>query len=221
MTRKKTKKFEQNKLRRNIVEPGKPLFETLKGGGWQEKFFQNENPIVLELACGRGEYTVGLASHFSDRNFIGVDMKGDRLWTGSGIAEAEGLENVAMLRVQIQLIAEYFSEGEISEMWLTFPDPRPKLRDERRRLTNLRFMTIYRSLLQHDGWFKFKTDNTDLFEYTLQLLETNQIPNRDLTFTRDLYQSELLADHYGIQTKYEKIWHAKGSSIKYMKFRFQ
>lgn len=216
--RKKNKltKFSENQASRNVIEPGKELFETIQGN-WSV-YFNNENPIIVELACGWGEYTVALGELFPDKNFIGVDIKGDRVWKGSQYALSHNLGNVAFLRTHIVEIESSFGTAEVDEFWLTFPDPRPKDRDEKHRLSNLQFLTKYRLLLKKDGWFKFKTDNTALFEYTLQVLSDLEI--KDLKYTWDLYRSDLLEDHYGIKTKYEKIWTEKGEKIKYMKFRF-
>ncbi|MCB0506228.1 MAG: tRNA (guanosine(46)-N7)-methyltransferase TrmB [Cyclobacteriaceae bacterium] len=216
--RKKLRRFEENAQRRNVVEPGKPLFETIKGK-WKEKQFKNDNPITLELACGRGEYTVGLAQHSNASNFIGIDIKGDRIWKGSSHADTLGLEHVAFLRTKIHDLLNFFAPGEVSEIWLTFPDPRPRDRDIKRRLTNPRFLDMYKEVLEPEGWFRFKTDNTGLFEYTLEVLaERNDI--RDLEFTKDLYNSPLNAEHFGIKTKYEKMFSEAGEKIKYLKFRF-
>ena len=216
--RKKLRRFEENAQRRNVVEPGKPLFETIKGK-WKEKQFKNDNPITLELACGRGEYTVGLAQHSNASNFIGIDIKGDRIWKGSSHADTLGLEHVAFLRTKIHDLLNFFAPGEVSEIWLTFPDPRPRDRDIKRRLTNPRFLDMYKEVLEPEGWFRFKTDNTGLFEYTLEVLaERNDI--RNLEFTKDLYNSPLNAEHFGIRTKYEKMFSEAGEKIKYLKFRF-
>ena len=216
--RKKLRRFEENAQRRNVVEPGKPLFETIKGK-WKEKQFKNDNPITLELACGRGEYTVGLAQHSNASNFIGIDIKGDRIWKGSSHADTLGLEHVAFLRTKIHDLLNFFAPGEVSEIWLTFPDPRPRDRDIKRRLTNPRFLDMYKEVLEPEGWFRFKTDNTGLFEYTLEVLaERNDI--RNLEFTKDLYNSPLNAEHFGIKTKYEKMFSEAGEKIKYLKFRF-
>ena len=200
----------------NVIEPGKPLFDNIHGK-WNE-FFGNDNEIVVELACGWGEYTLSLAEKFPNRNFIGIDIKGDRVWRGSQYAQNKELENVAFLRMHIIEILSLFDENEIDEIWLTFPDPRPKDRDEKHRLSNKSFLQKYQKLLKTDGWFKFKTDNTRLFDYTLDVLTDFQI--RDHVFTHDLYHSPLLGEHYDIKTKYERIWTEKGEKIKYMKFRF-
>lgn len=212
----KLEKFAQNKASRNVIEPGKDLYNTIKGN-WK-KFFGNDNELVLELACGWGEYTLSLAERFPDKNFIGVDIKGDRVWRGSQYAIRNELDNVAFLRTHIIEILQLFDQGEIDEIWLTFPDPRPKDRDEKHRLSNKSFLSKYKQILKTDGWFKFKTDNTDLFEYTLQVLSDFNIKNHD--FTIDLYNSDLMNDHYEIKTKYERIWTEKGEKIKYMRFQF-
>ncbi|MCA6073324.1 tRNA (guanosine(46)-N7)-methyltransferase TrmB [Fulvivirga sedimenti] len=218
MSRSKLARFEANRHRQNIIEPGKPLFEKIKGS-WNTEYFKNDNPITVELACGRGEYTVGLARLFDDQNFIGIDVKGDRIWKGSGWAIEEGLSNVAFLRTQIQYLPEFFEYGEIDNFWITFPDPRPKDRDEKRRITNGKYLDLYKSLLAADGWVNFKTDNTGLFEFTLEVLhERNDI--RDFEFTRDLYHSELRPLCHEIRTRYEEKFSAQGHDIKFLRFRF-
>ena len=201
---------------KNVIEPGKEIFESIHGK-WN-KFFGNDNEIVIELACGWGEYTLSLAEKFPEKNFVGIDIKGDRIWRGSQYAQQNGLTNVAFLRMHIIEILNLFDENEVDEIWLTFPDPRPKDRDEKHRLSNKQFLEKYQKLLKPGGWFKFKTDNTDLFEYTLHVLSDFSI--KDHAFTFDLYTSDLLLEHYDIKTKYEGIWTEKGEKIKYMKFRF-
>lgn len=216
--RKKLERFAENAMRANVIEPGKPLFETIKGK-WNEVHFKNSNPITIELACGRGEYTVGLAQHSNASNFIGIDLKGDRIWKGSGQAIEQGLDHVAFLRSNIHDLLNFFKPNEVAEIWLTFPDPRPRGRDERRRLTFPRFLEMYKIILKPEGWFRFKTDNTDLFDYTLEVLaERNDI--KDLEYTKDLYESPLNAEHFGIKTKYEQKFYEAGERIKYLKFRF-
>jgi tRNA (guanine-N7-)-methyltransferase len=219
VSRQKKKKFAENLLRENILEPGKEQYDQIKGK-WQSSYFNNTHPITLELGCGRGEYTVGLAQHFANNNFIGVDIKGDRIWAGSGVAMEQNLQNVAFLRTQIHFLSKFFEQNEVSEIWLTFPDPRPKDRDEKRRLTFPGFMEIYQQILHPEGWFRFKTDSTFLFDYTLQLITEKKIQVKDLSYTFDLYQSEMLDEHHGIQTKYEKKFSEMGEKIKYMKFKF-
>lgn len=217
--RKKLVRFAENALRDNIIEPGKPLFDEIKGN-WHQLYFKNDCPITVELGCGDGEYTVGLAGMQPERNFIGVDIKGDRLHQGSTIAIEKGLNQVGFLRSQIHMLDKFFGEGEVDEFWLTFPDPRPKKGDAKRRLTNPRFLQMYQQICKPNGWFKFKTDSTSLFEYTLEVLE-QEFKVENLEYTRDLYKSDLMTDHHGIKTKYERIWTEKGEDIKYLKFRFK
>ena len=218
MGRQKLARFALNAQRENVVEPGKEIFSRIKGN-WRE-FFKNDNPIVLEVGCGRGEYTTGLAAVFPDKNFIGVDIKGARIWKGSSVAVENNLKNVAFLRIKIQNIADFFEKGEVNEIWITFPDPRPKDKDERRRLTNPRFLNIYKDLLVPEGQVYFKTDNEGLFDYTLQEVLDVQVPVKDLEYTKDLYNSPLISEHYGIQTTYEKKFLEKQTKINYMRFKF-
>ena len=220
MTRQKKRRFAENKVRANLVESGKDFYDEIKGK-WHLKVFTDQQPIVLELGCGKGEYTLGLAQAFPNRNHIGVDIKGDRLWVGSGIALREGIQNAAFLRTQIQFLEHFFKKGEIDEIWITFPDPRPKEKDEKRRLIAPRFLAIFQNLLKPDGWLKFKTDNTELFNYTLELINKNRISVKNLAFTHDLYDSGYVFEHYGIKTKYERKFAALGETIKYLKFQFQ
>ncbi len=215
----KLKRFEIIATRDNVIEPGKEIFHTIRGK-WNEIQFKNNHPITLELACGRGEYSVGLAKHFPERNYIGTDKKGDRLWKGSTWAVEGNLLNVAFLRTQILYIESFFEAGEVDEIWLTFPDPRPRKRDAKRRLTHSRFLDMYKILLRPDGYFRFKTDNTPLFDYTLEELSMrNDIV--DLNYTHDLYTSDLRPECFDIQTKYEEMFTAKGEKIKYLRFRFK
>lgn len=221
MARQKQKKFAQVAERPNVLEPGKPLFETIKGQ-WRKEFFKNEHPIGLELACGRGEYTVGLSRVYPERNYIGIDVKGDRIWKGSGIALEEGLTNAGFLRIRILDIETYFAEGEVDEIWITFPDPRPRDRDEKRRLTHTRFLDMYKRILKPGGIMHLKTDNTGLFDYTVEEVFPQRTDIEVLDLTRDLYHSELLAQHHGIRTRYEMKFHdGEGEDIKYVKWQFK
>ncbi|MCW5910959.1 MAG: tRNA (guanosine(46)-N7)-methyltransferase TrmB [Cyclobacteriaceae bacterium] len=214
----KLKRFEIISQRENVLEPGKEIFLKIKGK-WNKDYFKREKPITLELACGRGEYTVGMAKLFPERNFIGVDKKGDRLWKGSTWAVEDQLSHVAFLRTEILFIESFIAEGEIDEIWLTFPDPRPRKRDSKRRLSSSRYIDMYKKLLRPGGYFRFKTDNTDLFNFTLEELGyRNDI--EDYKFTHDLYQSDLRAECYDIKTRYEEMFAAKGETIKYLRFRF-
>ncbi|MGL1885921.1 MAG: tRNA (guanosine(46)-N7)-methyltransferase TrmB [Reichenbachiella sp.] len=219
MGRGKLARFKDNEERYNVLQDGKANFAHLVGK-WSSEHFKNDNELVVELGCGRGEYTIGLSEHISDKNFIGVDIKGSRIWVGSSQAIERNLDHVAFLRTQIELIDRHFGENEIDELWITFPDPRPKDGDERKRLTAIGFMDMYRSLLKEGGWLKFKTDNTFLFNYTMELIQTGVIKVKNLSYTHDLYNSEFMEEHYGVKTKYEKIFHDKGENIKYLKFQF-
>ena len=218
MSRSKTAKFNHNKTAHNVIEPGKGLYDKIKGN-WSEVFFKNDNPITLEVGCGKGEYTVGLAERFTDRNFIGSDIKGDRICIGSRIAIEKEMSNVGFIRTQIQQIENFFEPNEVDEIWITFPDPRPKDRDIKRRLTSPKFMEIYRSLLKKGGTLHFKTDSLPLFEYTLEEV-LPELKVKNLECTKDLYSSELLDDIRGIKTHYEKLFSSKGFKINYLRFQF-
>ncbi|MFP4090225.1 MAG: tRNA (guanosine(46)-N7)-methyltransferase TrmB [Cyclobacteriaceae bacterium] len=213
----KLDRFKENAERWNVVEPGKEVFETIKGR-WNT-FFGNEHPLIFELGCGRGEYTVGLARRFPENNYVGVDVKGARIWKGSGIALEEGLNNAAFLRIRILEIEEYVAENELSEIWITFPDPRPKKRDIKRRLTSQRYMDAYKKILKPGGRVHLKTDNTPLFEFTLDLLRT-RVDVDNLEFTFDYHASEYALELPDITTKYEKQFMQKGEKIKYLRFNF-
>ena len=187
-------------------------------GHWRDEYFMNQNPIVLELGCGKGEYTVGLAKRFPDVNFIGVDIKGARMWTGATQALQDGLTNVAFLRTNIEIIDRFFAEDEVQEIWLTFCDP--QMKNPRKRLTSTYFMQRYRRFLVDDGIVHLKTDSNFLFTYTTFMAEHNHLPvlerTEDLYHTTDL--SPLTADILSIRTYYESMWLERGLNIRYMKF---
>ncbi len=217
--RRKLFRFEEIKSRANVFDPTNDGYEKIKGS-WHTNYFKNENDIVLELGCGRGEYTIGMARLFGDKNFIGVDIKGDRIWTGSSTAIEEELSHLAFLRTDILLLDEFFEVGEVADIWITFPDPRPKDRDIKKRLTSPRFLDMYKRLIKPTGTIRLKTDNTDLFDYTLEVLaERNDIV--DLHHTHDLYNSPLNAQCHGIKTRFEEKFNDKGHDIKYLRFGFQ
>lgn len=185
-------------------------------GHWHEQYFNNQNPIVLELGCGKGEYTVELAKLHPDMNFIGVDIKGARMWTGATQALQEGLKNVAFLRTNIEIIERFFAPGEVQEIWLTFSDP--QMKNPRKRLTSTYFMERYRRFLVDGGAIHLKTDSNFLFTYTTYMVEHNQLPV--LLRTTDLYaEGTAYAEAASIQTYYESMWLERGLDIKYMKFR--
>lgn len=218
MGRSKLERFRVIAERENVIQPGKDLFDNIKGT-WNS-FFKNNHDLVVEIGCGRGEYTTGLANLFPNKNFVGIDMKGARLWKGSTVAFEGGLSNVAFLRAQAQQLELFFEKGEVSEIWITFPDPRPKSNEEKLRLTNPRFLEIYKNILAEGGILNFKTDNEALFDYTLEALQTCGLPVNDLVYTKDLYNSELLTLHYNIQTTFEKKFMGLGMKINYLKFSF-
>ena len=185
-------------------------------GHWHEQYFHNDHPIVLELGCGKGEYTVGLARRYPNLNFIGVDIKGARMWTGATQALKEGLKNVAFLRTNIEIIERFFAAGEVSEIWLTFSDP--QMKNPRKRLTSTYFMERYRKFLVDGGLIHLKTDSNFLFTYTTYMVENNHLPV--LLTTRNLYdEGAPFAEAASIQTYYEGMWIERGLDIKYMQFR--
>ncbi|HYF67227.1 MAG TPA: tRNA (guanosine(46)-N7)-methyltransferase TrmB [Ohtaekwangia sp.] len=216
--KRKQERFKIIEERENVIEPTKPLYQRIKGN-WRSRFFKNEKPITLELACGRGEYSVGLGSLFPDKNFIGIDIKGERIWKGSTLAVENNLQNVAFLRTQILLIENFFQENEVDEIWMTFPDPRPRKRDVKRRLTSPRFLEMYKKLVRPGGYIRLKTDNTMLFDYTLEELNRRS-DIKDFVSTRNIYESDLRAECFDIKTRYEQAFAAKGETIKYLRFRF-
>lgn len=187
-------------------------------GHWNEEYFHNDNPIVLELGCGKGEYTVGLAKLFPNVNFIGVDIKGARMWTGATQAINEGLKNVAFLRTNIEIIERFFTDDEVQEIWLTFSDP--QMKNPRKRLTSTYFMNRYRKFLKDGGLVHLKTDSNFLFTYTTYMVERNKLPL--LVRTEDLYHTDGFDEQtntiLNIQTYYESMWIERGLNIKYMKF---
>ena len=183
-------------------------------GRWKSDFFKNDNPIVLELGCGKGEYAVGLARRFPEKNYIGVDIKGARMWTGAKAAVKEGISNVAFLRTNIELINRFFEPGEVSEIWITFPDP--QMKKVRKRLTSTRFLDLYRDILVADGIVHLKTDSPFLYTYTDALVKLNELPTE--VNTADLYNSDIVDDILEIKTFYEQQWLDRGLTIKYIKF---
>ncbi len=217
MSRKKKIRFKEIEENFNVIQEGKPLFESIKGG-WNDVFFKNNYPIVLELGCGKGEYTVGLAKLFPDKNFIGIDIKGDRIAVGSNQAIEQALNNVAFLRAKIHDIEDFFQENEVSEIWITFPDPHALQSGIRRRMTNKRFLESYKKILETDGILHLKTDNEPFFDYSLGALKAFGVNN--LVFTKDLYHSDLNIRHYGIKTKFETMFTAKGFNINYLSCHF-
>ena len=184
-------------------------------GAWNERFFKNDHPIVLELGCGRGEYTVGLGRLFPGKNFIGVDIKGARMWSGAKESAETGMTNVAFLRTNIEIIDRFFAPGEVSEIWLTFSDP--QMKKATKRLTSTYFMERYRRFLVDNGLIHLKTDSNFMFTYTRYMVEHNHLPVEVLT--DDLYHSGLADEILSIRTYYEQQWLDRGLNIKYLRFR--
>lgn len=213
MGKNKLKQFAEIETFDNVIQldAGKPY-----KGKWANDYFKNNNPVVLELACGKGEYTINLARLFPDKNFIGIDYKGNRLWRGAKTAIEEGITNVVFLRIQIELIADYFGEHEIDEIWITFPDPQPQISREKKRLTSPRFLAYYQQFLKLGSYINLKTDNDGLHKYTVQV-----IANKGLilhTRTEDVYHSEYLDEVLSIKTYYEKKYLKQDKNINYLKF---
>ena len=213
MPRLKLQRFEQNADSTNVIEVGKLHYKTIKGG-WRRDYFGNDNPVVLELACGMGEYTVGLAQARPDVNFIGIDTKGERIARGSQAAQQLGLTNVAFLRADINFLTEFFNEREVNEIWIIFPDPHPHRRWAKHRLTHPRFLAVYQQLLVPGGMFHLKTDSMELFEYSIDMIQQENFI--DLQSTTDLHNPLLNSVHQTIRTKYEQLFFDKGFTINYL-----
>jgi tRNA (guanine-N7-)-methyltransferase len=177
-------------------------------GTWHKEVFKNNHPIVLELGCGKGEYTIGQAQRFPEKNFIGVDIKGNRMWCGAKTALETELHNARFLRTQIEQIPEYFVPGEVQEIWITFPDPQPNKPKTKKRLTSHQFVDRYKQFLAPDGFVNLKTDNRMLYEFTLQVIEEKNL--RLVAHTDDLDNSPLLDDVLSIRTYYEMLFRGKG-----------
>lgn len=183
-------------------------------GKWNEMFFKNNNPIVLELGCGKGEYTVELARQFPDKNYIGVDIKGNRIWTGARKSLQEGLRNAAFIRTNIEMIHHFFSSNEVSEIWLTFPDP--QMKKTSKRLTATNFIRSYLNFLKPEGVIHLKTDSNFMFTYTCEMVKANHFQVID--YQEDIYASESVSPILNIKTYYEQQWLERGIAIKYIGF---
>ncbi len=220
MGKDKIRRFAAVKSFDNFYEPVIGEVSPMKGK-WRSNHFKNDNPIVLELGCGKGEYSVGLAKHFPDKNFIGVDIKGARMFIGAEEALNDKMQNVAFLRTKIDFITDCFEPNEVDEIWLTFSDPQPK--KENKRLSSPPFIERYRKILKPGGIVHMKTDSDLLFEYTEEQIKTQNYECLELTW--DLYGEipekidPITRDIFHIKTHYEKLFTAKGSVIKYCKFK--
>ncbi|GAA4645048.1 tRNA (guanosine(46)-N7)-methyltransferase TrmB [Pontixanthobacter gangjinensis] len=219
----KLKRFRENEKFENVIQPSREELTDeqfdLKGN-WSRDFFKNDHPIVLELGCGKGEYTVELARQNPDKNFIGVDIKGARFWRGAKTAIEEGLENVAFVRTQIELIEHVFAAGEVSEIWITFPDPQIKYKRTKHRLTNAEFLQRYKNVMKEDGVMHLKTDSEFMHGYTLGLLHGE---GHEVMYAHhDIYSNEYSPKEVtGIQTFYEKQYLEKGKPITYIQFKIK
>jgi tRNA (guanine-N7-)-methyltransferase len=211
MSRRKLKHFAEMKEMRHVFE-----YPENVAGTWNA-FFQNENPIVLEVGCGTGSYTIGLAQQFPEKNFIGIDIKGARMWHGATQAEELGLGNAAFLRTQIEQINTYFAPEEISEIWITFPDPQPKKSKTNKRLTSNRMLNLYTQFLKKDAIIHLKTDNETLFDFSVEVAKERGYPIEVLT--KDLYQESFVNETLSIKTVFESKFLALGIPIKYLRYR--
>jgi len=183
-------------------------------GNWHERYFKNNNPIIVEVGCGRGEYTVNLGRRHPDQNFVGIDAKGPRLWRGAKTFMDEEMGNGAFICGLVEIITDYFAPGEVDEIWVTFPDPQHKPSREQQRLVSERFLKLYRQVLKPDGLIHLKTDNTVFYEWAIQSFEQNQGVSV-LRHTDDVDKAEDLKDIMSIRTKYEMLFREKGETIKY------
>ena len=215
MGKDKLRRFAEITAFENVIEleDGKVL-----KGRWSELHFKNRHPLILELGCGKGEYTVNLGRLFPEKNFIGIDYKGNRIWRGAKTAIEENMANVAFLRIQIENLLDYFSENEIAEIWITFPDPQPQLSREKKRLSSSRFLNMYKIILQEKGPVHLKTDSDLLYAYTLQ--KVKELGLKTHVRTEDLYASKFADELLSIKTYYEKKYLANDKNINYLKFSF-
>jgi len=215
----KLKRFRENETFGNVYQPDRELLMAgyeLKGN-WQEKVFGNNNPVVLELGCGKGEYSVGLAEKFPDKNFIGIDIKGARFWRGAKTAVENNISNVAFLRTQIELIEYAFAQGEVDEIWITFPDPQIKYKRTKHRLTNQEFLDRYKKILKPNGLVHLKTDSEFMHGYTLGLL--HGAGHEVLYANHHIYRNEGAPEEVtSIQTFYEQQYLEQGKPITYIQF---
>lgn len=219
------RRFAENKILENVVQPSRQdIFNgfSLKGK-WNENFFQKSQPIVLELGCGKGEYSVGLAEAFPEKNFLGIDIKGARFWFGAKEGQEKKMSNIGFMRTQIELINNCFAENEVDEIWITFPDPQIKYRRSKHRLTHPDFLEKYKKILKKDGIIHLKTDSEFLHGYTLGILSA--LGHRILASHHDIYGSPEFESEVPslreIKTYYESLFSAKGKTITYIRFQLK
>ena len=217
----KLKRFKENETFHNVIQPTREALVdanfSLKGK-WCSSFFKNNNPLVLELGCGKGEYTVGLAKRYPNKNFIGIDIKGARFWRGAKTAIEDQMPNVAFIRTQIELIEFIFAENEVDEIWITFPDPQIKYKRTKHRLTNVAFLQRYKNVLNNTGVVHLKTDSEFMHGYTLGLL--HGLGHEVEYANHDVYRQEGSPEEVTeIQTYYEETYLAKDKAITYIRFK--
>ena len=219
MGKDKQRRFAENLTFKNMVQPE---FDEVFGrdhrlkGKWHTEFFNNDKPIVLELGCGRGEYTVALASKYQENNDIGVDIKGARMWRGAKTATENSIENAAFLRTRIEFIESCFAEGEVDEIWITFPDPQPGRQRAKKRLTSPLFLARYAKFLKPDGIIHLKTDSQMLHEYTKAVIRHNNLPLE--VCSSDIYNDGTANPELSIKTAYECKFLERGMPITYLRF---
>ncbi len=223
MAKKKLKKFAELNTFSHVIQPTSPTREGhfFLRGRWKEDFFHNKSPLILEIGCGRGEYTVALGRKYPEQNFIGIDIKGDRMWTGAKAALEEGLHNVAFLRIQAQHINAFFGPDEVQGIWLTFPDPQARESRKNKRLSSPEFLQSYKQMLSEDSPIHLKTDNARLYHYTLQVIHEGK---HNLHFaTDDLYRESTVEEEIvkRVQTRYEKMFLDRDMPIHYVKWSLQ
>jgi tRNA (guanine-N7-)-methyltransferase len=222
LAKRKLQRFAENETFNHFFQPG---WEELSAGfslrgNWNSRFFKNSNPVIIEMGCGKGEYTVDLSSKYPQRNFIGIDKKGARMWRGAKISNEDSRANVAFVRIRAENIAKVFGPAEIDEIWITFPEPQPNSPRHSKRFTSPQFIERYRQVLKPGGIIHLKTDNDMFYEYTLEVIReyghTLLYNNPDLYATPD---DPEVKDVIDVQTHYEKIWLEQGLTIKYLRFR--
>ena len=219
----KLKRFKENETFENVIQPTRE--EVLENGlnlrgNWKKNFFKNDNSLVLELGCGKGEYSVNLANAYPDKNFLGIDIKGARFWRGAKTALEDNIKNVGFMRTQIELIDHLFAENEVDEIWITFPDPQIKYKRTKHRLTNPDFLAKYKKVLKPNGLVHLKTDSEFMHGYTLGLLQGLE---EEIVYAHhDVYGNEFSPKEVtGIQTFYENQYLEKGKKITYIRFKFR
>lgn len=226
MSKNKLKRFADNETFDHVFQPKYDAVlrkDYEMKGNWRSEFFKNDNPLILELGCGKGEYTVGLAKRYPDKNFLGMDIKGARIWRGALTVQEEQIPNAGFVRTRIDFITSFYAPGEVDEIWITFPDPQLKKAKAKKRLTSRLFVERYLQILKPDGIMHLKTDSRELYDFTKEEIEKHGY--EVIEDTDDLYGvavdklDEETRDILSIRTFYESIWLEMGKKINYLKFR--